>query len=98
MDVSSLQFDDEAVSHIVLSLAREAHEFALASGIASSSVDDQLQLVLSILDGHLADLLDVRHVPAGDASCLAAIRVGFSNKGYRLLASAAKDRVASPVN
>jgi hypothetical protein len=97
MKVSELKFDDEAMGFIVRGLALEAHEFALARGVFSHSVDHQLPLVFGILNGKLSHLLDLRDVPAGGASCLAAIRIGFSDEGYRLLADAAKDGAASPI-
>ncbi|MFA7647851.1 MAG: hypothetical protein WCY15_12855 [Phenylobacterium sp.] len=95
---SELKFDNEAVGLIVLGLALEAHEFALARGIPSHSIDDKLPLVFGVLDGHLSHLLDVRDVPARDTSCLAALSIGFSDEGYRLLAAAAKDRVANAID
>lgn len=97
MNVSELKFDNEAMGLIVLGLALEVHEFALARGIPSHSVDHQLPLVFGVLDGNLSHLLDARDVPALDASCLAALSIGFSDKGYRLLADAAKDRVANSI-
>jgi hypothetical protein len=98
MDVSALKINNESMDLIVRSLALEAHDFALSNGITSHSVEDQLPLVFSVLNSHLSDILDIRDVPAGDATSLAGISIRFSNEGYRLLASAAKDRVALPVN
>lgn len=98
MDVSKLKFDDESMRLIVLSLAREVHHFALSRGIASHSVEHQLPLVFSILDSKASYLIDTSDVVTGEASCIAAVRIAFSDKGYRLLACAAKDRVANIVD
>lgn len=96
-DVSELKFDNEAMGLIVRGLALEAYEFALASGIPSHSVDDQLPLVFGVLERDLGHLLDMRNVPARSTSDLAALSTGFSDRGYRLLADAAKDRVANSI-
>lgn len=97
MRASELQINDEAMGPIVLGLALECHEFALASGIPSQSVDDQLPLVFGVLDRHLRDILNIRNVPAVGTSCLSGLRIGFSDEGYRLTAKAAKDRMANAV-
>lgn len=97
--VSDLKItDDEAMSLIVLSLATERHELALARGILSRLVEHQLPLVFGILNGNPGDLLDVVPVPASGASCIAAVHIRFSQEGYRRLAEAAKDRVAGTVD
>tara|TARA_R110002124_G_scaffold287223_1_gene471730 strand:- start:1414 stop:1710 length:297 start_codon:yes stop_codon:yes gene_type:complete len=98
MDVSNLQINDESMRFIVRSLALEAHDFAISSDIPSHSVEHQLPLIFSILNSHSGNILDIRDVPTSDASSLAGISIRFSNEGYRLAASAAKDRVASVVN
>lgn len=96
--VSDLEINDEAMGLIVFGLARECHEFALSRGIASHSVEDQLPLVFSVLGSNMSDLLDVRDVVTGDATCLAALNIGFSDEGYRRLADTAKDRMAGAVD
>lgn len=98
LQVSELPFDDEAMNLIVFGLAREVHEFALGRNIPSHSIESQLPLVLGELDDKLGDLLDIRDIPAGDTSCLAGLRIGFSDEGYRRIANAAKDRVADTVD
>lgn len=94
MKVSELHINDEAMLLIVRGLALEAHDFAASCGIPHGSVEDQPPLAFSVLDSHLNDLLEVRNVPATGTPYIAAIRIGFSNEGYRLAAQAAKDRVA----
>lgn len=99
MFVSELQVsDDKSIGLIVLSLARECHDFALSSGIPSHSVDHQLSLVFCILSRYASHLLNFRDVVAGDAPGLASLEIGFSDKGYLFLASAAKDRVAKAID
>lgn len=97
LNVSVLPFDpegcDEAVSLIVHSLALEAHEFALARGIPSQSVDSQLGLVERVLERYSGDLLYFVRVPAVGATCIGAARSGFSQECYRLMTQAAKDAV-----
>ncbi|WP_424975287.1 hypothetical protein [Dinoroseobacter sp. S124A] len=92
------RINDESVRLVVLSLARECHDFAISCGIASHSVEHQLELVLGIIDSHRSDLLDVRDVPALNTTDIAAIRIGFSDEGYLLLAEAAKDRLTNSLN
>lgn len=98
MIVSELQINDKSMMLIVRSLTFEAHNFALSRGITSHSIQDQLPFVLGIINGHAGDLLDIRDVPTRDATCLAAIRISFSDGGYRLRARAAQDGVANAVN
>ena len=98
MDISQLQIDDESMDFIVRSLARETHDFALSRGIPSKSIDDHLPLVFGIVESQSSDLLDIRNVPASRATDIAGIRISFSNEGYGLLASAAKDRVTNLVH
>lgn len=98
LDVSELQVNDEAVRLVVFSLALEAHHFALTRGLLSQSVEHQLPLVLGIIDSHLSDLLNVVSVPAVRASDIAAVRVGFSQEGYRLAAEAAKNGVDDTID
>jgi hypothetical protein len=95
MKVSELQINAEAMMLIVRSLAVETHNLAASRGIAHGSVDDQLPLVLGIIDSSPSYLLAIRDVPTSDTACLAAVSIRFSDKGYRLLAPAAKDRVAN---
>lgn len=96
--VSELEINDEAMRLVVFGLARECHEFALARGIPSHSVEDQLPLVLGVLDGRAGNLLDCSPVAASGASDIAGIRIGFSPVAYRRLAEAAKDRVAGAID
>lgn len=99
MNVSELQVgDDKTMGLIVLNLARECHEFALSRGIPSHSVDHQLGLVFSILGSHSSHLLNIIDVPTAGTSSLAGLSIGFSDEGYRLLAGAAKDRMANSVD
>ena len=98
LDVSQLKFNDESVRLIVGSLALECHHFAASCGISHQTVDHELSLDLGVLDGQIGDLFHIINVPAVDASCLASIRIAFSNEGYRRLADAAKDRVALTLN
>jgi hypothetical protein len=98
MEVSELQINDKAMMLIMRSLALEAHDFAASCGIPHGSVEDQLSLVFGVIHRHLNDLLEVRNVPATDTADVAAIRIGFSNVGYRLAAQAAKDQVARLVD
>jgi hypothetical protein len=98
LDVTALPLNDESVRLIVHSLALECHEFALSCGILSRSVESQLKLVGRAFSDYGNDLLQVRHVPTTDASCVASIVIGFSNEGYRRVARAAKNRVAHSVD
>ena len=98
LDVSQLKFNDESVRLIMGSLALECHHFAASRGVSHQAVDHELNLDLGVLDSQLGDLFHVVHVPAVDASCLASIRIAFSNEGYRRLADAAKDRMALAFN
>ena len=94
LDVSQLEINDEAVALIINSLALECHDFALASGIPSGSVDLQLPGVLDVFSDLSHHLIDCRAVVTESAPCIANITLGLSNVGYRLMAQAAKDRVA----
>ena len=98
LDVSDLALNDESVSLMIHSLALECHEFALASGILSHSVEDHLPLVFSVLDGNSGDLLDFVSVITPDAPCIASLTVRFSDEGYAMAARAAKDRMANAVD
>ena len=98
MKVSELKINDESMNLIVRGLALEAHDFALSSGIPSHSVEHQLPLVFGVLDCYRSHLLDIQDVVAVNASSLPGLSIRFSDEGYRLLASAAKDRVASAVD
>ena len=96
--VSGLKIDDEGIRAIMFGLASECHEFAASRGIPSKAIEDQLTLVLDVLSDLGRDLIDCRPVPAGGASCLAAMTIGLSPEGYRRVASAAKDRIARSVD
>lgn len=98
LDVDGLSFDDKAMALIVGSLALEAHYAATLRGVPSGTVVDQLPLVFSILNGHVGDLLDVRHVPTTDATCFASVVFCVSGEAYRRFADAAKNGKADAVH
>jgi len=98
MKVSELEINDKSMGLIVRSLALEVHKFCLSSGVFSHSVEDQLPLVFSVLDRHLSDLIDFCDIPAGGASGFAGLVIRFSEKGYRTIAEAAKNRVTDLVD
>ena len=98
LDVSQLKINDEAVALIINSLALECHDFALASGIPSGSVELQLPGVLDVFSDLSHHLIDCRAVVTGITPCIANITVGMSAEVYRLIALAAKDRVAHVAN
>jgi hypothetical protein len=98
LDVSELLFDDKAVPLIVGSLSLEAHNAAFLRGVTGGTIEDQLPLVFSILDGHLSDLLDVRHVPTTQATCFASVVFGVSSKAYGRFALAAQNGEADLIN
>lgn len=97
-DVLRLHFNDETVSFIVLCLTAELHHAASLGEISQMSVEENLAVVLSVLNGNSSDLLNVSGVLTPDAPCVARIDVGFSYPGYRRLAGAAKNRAASIVH
>jgi len=98
MKLSQLEINDKSMGLIVRSLALEVHKFCLSSGILSHSVEDQLPLVFSVLDRNFSDLIDFCDIPAGDASGFAGLVIRFSEKGYRTIAEAAKNRVTDLVD
>lgn len=97
-EIAGLEVNDETMRLVVLGLAAEVQEFALSRGIAGSTVEAQLELILREFEGDLGGLLDIREVPAVGATDIAALSVRFSAEHYRRLASAAKDRVAGTLD
>ena len=95
--LSGLRLGDEAIGLIVHRLASECHQFAVAYGIPSQSVKSQLGLVLDVLNGYLPDMFRFGPVVASGASGL-AMHIAFNPETYRLVAQAAKDRVADAVD
>ncbi len=97
-ELATIQVNDEGVRLLMHCIAFEAHKFAALRNVTERAVEDQLPFVFSELNRSLGDLLDVRSVPARDASCLASVSISFSYPVYRLVADAAKDRAVSIVN
>lgn len=97
-DISEIQFNDESMLLIVFGIALECHDFALSRGISSHSVEDQLPLVFSVLDGHLSCLLNISDIATVGTTSVAGLTICFSNEGYRFLTDTAKNRVADSID
>jgi hypothetical protein len=97
LDVTTLEFNHEAVTLITGSLALEAQYGAALRGVPHGAVEDHLALVFRILDGNTADLLDTISVVASPTPslsgsiCIGKVDFRFCDKAYRRLALAAQD-------
>lgn len=104
LDVTTLEFNDEAVALIVGSLALEAHHAAALRDVTHGAVEDQLPLVFRILDGNTADLLDTISVvtsptPSLSGSfCIGIADFRFCDEAYRRFALAAQDGAVCAVD
>ena len=97
-EVAAIKVNGEGIRFLMLCLAREVHEFAVSRDISHGAVEDQLPFVFGELNRNLGDILDIRCVPARDASSLSTLNIHFSYPTYRRVALAAKDRAAGVVD
>lgn len=98
LEASQLKLNDKSIVWLVQSLAFEVHHFAVTGNLGHFDAGQLCETVLRELEGHLGDLLDVRCVATGKASCIGSVTVRFSDEVYWRVAKAAKNRVLNIVD